>query len=81
MVEKFTRAMNKSLEYAQSNPQEVRDIVGTYTKIGADARATMVLPKFVPEFNRDAATKLGESAVSYGTLQKAPNLDELLPNG
>jgi NitT/TauT family transport system substrate-binding protein len=81
MVEKFTRAMNKSLEYAQSNPQEVRDIVGTYTKIGEDARAKMVLPKFVPEFDRDAATKLGEAAVSYGTLQKAPNLDELFPNG
>jgi NitT/TauT family transport system substrate-binding protein len=81
MVEKFTRAMNKSLEYAQGNPQEVRDIVGTYTKIDAAARAKMVLPKFVPEFNRDAATKLGEAAVSYGTLKKAPNLDELLPNG
>jgi len=35
----------------------------------------------VPEFNREAATKLGEAAVSYGTLKKAPNLDELLPNG
>jgi NitT/TauT family transport system substrate-binding protein len=41
----------------------------------------MVLPKFVPEFNREAATKLGEAAVTYGTLEKAPNLDELLPNG
>jgi NitT/TauT family transport system substrate-binding protein len=81
MVEGFQRAMKKSLEYAQGNPEEVRDIVGTYTKIGADARAKMVLPKFVPEFNREAATKLGEAAVSYGTLEKAPNLDELLPTG
>ncbi len=81
MVEKFQKAMNTSLEYAQEHPDEVRDIVGTYTKIGEDARAKMVLPKFTPEFNRDAATKLGEAAVSYGTLKKAPNLDELLPNG
>lgn len=81
MVEKFQKAMNKSLEYAQEHPDEVRDIVGTYTKIGEDARAKMVLPKFTPEFNRDAAQKLGDAAVSYGTLKKAPNLDELLPNG
>ncbi|NKX52174.1 ABC transporter substrate-binding protein, partial [Arthrobacter deserti] len=32
LVEKFTTAMNRSLEYAQENPQEVRGIVGTYTK-------------------------------------------------
>lgn len=81
LVQKFQKAMNKSLEYAQQHPDEVRDIVGTYTKIGQEARAKMVLPKFTPEFNRDAATKLGEAAVSYGTLKKAPNLDELLPNG
>jgi NitT/TauT family transport system substrate-binding protein len=81
MVEKFQKAMNKSLEYAQAHPDEVRDIVGTYTKMGADARAKMVLPKFTPQFNRDAAKKLGDAAVSYGTLKKAPNLDELLPNG
>jgi NitT/TauT family transport system substrate-binding protein len=81
MVEGFQRAMKKSLEYAQSNPDEVRDIVGTYTKMDAAARAKMVLPKFTPQFNRDAAKKLGDAAVSYGTLKKAPNLDELLPNG
>ena len=72
------RAMNKSLEYADSNPDEVSEIVTTYTKM-TGARDKMVLPKFGPEFNREAATKLGEAAVSYGTLKKAPNLDELLP--
>ena len=69
------------LAEAAGHPEEVRATVGTYTKIGEDARAKMVLPKFVPEFNREAATKLGEAAVSYGTLKKAPNLDELLPTG
>jgi NitT/TauT family transport system substrate-binding protein len=80
MVEGFQRAMKKSLEYAQGNPQEVRDIVGTYTKIDAAGREKMTLPRFVPEFNRDAFAKLGEAAVSYGTLKKAPNLDALLPS-
>jgi NitT/TauT family transport system substrate-binding protein len=79
LVEKFTKAMNKSLEYAQENPQEVRDIVGTYTKIDQATREKMTLPRYRAEFNKDAATKLGEAAAKYGTLSKAPNLDELLP--
>lgn len=79
LTEKFTRAMNKSLEYAEQNPQEVRDIVGTYTKIDEATRAQIVLPRFRVEFNRDAAKTLGEAATRYGTLTKAPNLDDLLP--
>jgi NitT/TauT family transport system substrate-binding protein len=79
LVEKFTKAMNKSLQYAQDNPQEVRDIVGTYTKIDQATRDKMTLPRYRAEFNQDAAGKLGEAAAKYGTLSKAPSLDELLP--
>jgi NitT/TauT family transport system substrate-binding protein len=39
----------------------------------------MVLPKFSPEFNREAMTKLGKAAFGHGTLKAEPNLDELLP--
>ena len=79
MVEKFTGAMNKSLAYAQENPGAVRDIVGTYTKIDEAMRAKMILPTFRVDFNRDAATVLGEAATRYGTLSKAPDLDSMLP--
>lgn len=79
LVKRFQAAMNKSLEYAQEHPDEVRDIVGTYTEMDEKTRAAMVLPKFTPEFDRAAAEQLGEAAVKYGTLQKAPDLDKLLP--
>ena len=79
LTQKFTRAMNKSLEYAQANPQEVRDIVGSYTKIDDAARAAIVLPRYRVEFNQDAFKTLGDAAAKYGTLTKAPNADELLP--
>ena len=79
LTQKFTRAMNKSLEYAQANPQEVRDIVGSYTKIDDAARAAIVLPRYRVEFNQDAFKTLGDAAAKYGTLAKAPNADELLP--
>nr|MCW2727413.1 ABC-type nitrate/sulfonate/bicarbonate transport system, periplasmic component [Aeromicrobium sp.] len=79
IIKKFRTAMDKSLEYAQANPDEVRAIVGTYTEIDEPTRAAMVLPKFTPDFDRDAAKLLGDAAVKYGTLEKAPNLDDLLP--
>jgi NitT/TauT family transport system substrate-binding protein len=79
LVKRFQSAMNKSLEYSQEHPDEVRDIVGTYTEMDAKTRADMVLPKFTPEFDRAAAEQLGEAAVKYGTLKKAPDLDKLLP--
>lgn len=79
LVAKFQRAMNKSLEYAQANPQEVRDIVGTYTKIDEETRNKMILPRFRAEFDRNAATKLGEAAQEFGTLSKPVDLDGLLP--
>jgi NitT/TauT family transport system substrate-binding protein len=79
LVKAFQTAMNKSLEYADSHPDEVKQIVTTYTKMTMDQLDAMVLPKFNTEFNRDAMTKLGKAAASYGTLKAEPNLDELLP--
>ncbi|MFD1824382.1 MULTISPECIES: ABC transporter substrate-binding protein [Mumia] len=79
LVERFTRAMNKSLDYAGDNEQEVRDIVGTYTKIDEATRGKMVLPVFRSEFDRESMELLGAAAVKYGTLEKEPDLDALLP--
>lgn len=78
-VEKFRAAMTRSLEYAQENPQEVRDIVGTYTEINKQLRSEMVLPEYRAEFNREATELLGNAAAKYGTVSEPPNLDEILP--
>ncbi|MBW9214659.1 ABC transporter substrate-binding protein [Mumia sp. zg.B53] len=79
LVERFSRAMNKSLDYAGDNDQEVRDIVGTYTEIDEPTRAKMVLPVFRSEFDEASMEKLGTAAVKYGTLKNEPDLDALLP--
>lgn len=79
LIKKFQTAMTKSLSYAQDHPDEVRDVVGTYTEIDAATRASMTLPKFTPEFDREAAKTLADAGVKYGTLDKAPDLDKLLP--
>lgn len=79
LTKSFTAAMKKSLAYAQQHPTEVRAIVGTYTKIDAATRAKMTLPAFRPDFDRQAATTLGDAALKYGTLTKKPDLEKLLP--
>ncbi|WP_343046462.1 ABC transporter substrate-binding protein [Alpinimonas psychrophila] len=79
LVTKFQTAMNRSLEYAQANPDEVRRIVTTYTSMTADQLQTMVLPAFRVNFNIPAATKLGAAAVKFGTIKTAPDLTVMLP--
>jgi NitT/TauT family transport system substrate-binding protein len=79
LVKAFQAAMDKSLEYADSHPDEVKQIVTTYTKMTLDQLNAMVLPKFNVDFNRAALEKLGAAAAGYGTLAKAPDLDTLLP--
>lgn len=79
VVESFTAAMNRSLDYAQENSDEVRDIVGTYTEMPEEVRQEMILPAWRSEFSTEAAQKLGEAAVQYGTLEDEPDLDAMLP--
>ena len=79
LVEKFTAAMTKSMNYAQENPDEVRKIIGTYTKTDPALLEEIVLPRFDPEFDRDAAQTLAEATLKYGTVDNEVDLDALLP--
>ena len=45
VVDRFARAMNKSLDYAQAHPDEVRRIIPTYTETPEAAAAELRLPR------------------------------------
>ncbi|QEE60423.1 nitrate ABC transporter substrate-binding protein [Salinibacterium sp. dk2585] len=79
LVEKFAAAMAKSLEFSQENPDEVHRIITTYTQITPELAADIVLPRFKPDFNREAMEILGKAAAKYGILKAEPDLDTLLP--
>ncbi|MEI2766608.1 MAG: ABC transporter substrate-binding protein [Dermatophilaceae bacterium] len=79
LVAAFQRGMKKSLDYANTHEQEVRDIVGTYTKISAADRAKMVMPRYLPDFHRDAVQKMADAMLKYGTVTKAVNVSAILP--
>jgi len=74
----FTRAMTKSLDYAQANGQAVRDIIPTYTSIKADLAAKIRLPYFTSELDRTALQKLADLSVKYGAVASPVDLDALI---
>jgi len=79
LVKRFTAAMNESLAYADSHPDEVRAVLGTYTQITEAVRKGLTLPKWPSAINRDAITKLADLSVTYGLLPSKPDVGALLP--
>ncbi|GAA3667747.1 aliphatic sulfonate ABC transporter substrate-binding protein [Arthrobacter ginkgonis] len=79
LVKKFTAAMEKSLQYAQDNPDAVRRILPTYTKIDAATAEKLTLPGFSMEINRASVEELVTLSKGDGVLADDVNLDELLP--
>ncbi|MDQ0584559.1 ABC transporter substrate-binding protein [Streptomyces rishiriensis] len=79
VVRKFQEATAESLAYADAHPDEVREVVTTYTKIPASVLARVTLPKWPAEANRssiEALEKLGEQDELFTS---PPDLEKLLP--
>jgi NitT/TauT family transport system substrate-binding protein len=79
LVRRFTDAMTESLAYAQSHQDEVRQILPTYTKIPQEVIPKMVLPKWVPEVDRDSVEATARLAQKEKILQSKPDIDDLMP--
>lgn len=79
LLEKFQTAMTKSLEYADANPDAVREIMATYTKTDPAVLAEITLPKYPTEMDRASIEKLAAAAQEYGVLKAEPDFDNLLP--
>ena len=53
IVERFKRAIEKSLDYAQRNPDEVRKVIGTYTEIPPEVLEKITLPTWNADLGED----------------------------
>jgi NitT/TauT family transport system substrate-binding protein len=78
VIERFVRAMNKSLDYAQSHPDEVRKIVPTYTKIPPAAAEHMTLATWKSDLNKPTIELTAKLAQKYGYVKDAPSIDDLI---
>jgi NitT/TauT family transport system substrate-binding protein len=78
VVDRFVRAMQKSLDYASSHDDEVRAIVGTYTEIPQEVVDKMKLPVWKSDLNEPTIEQTIEAATKYGFIDEAPSLDDLI---
>jgi NitT/TauT family transport system substrate-binding protein len=81
VIDRFVRAMQKSLKFAQSNPDEVRRIVGTYTEIPGEALAAMNLPQWGPDLTVDTIETVGALMVQYGFVDEEPDVSAMIREG
>jgi NitT/TauT family transport system substrate-binding protein len=79
LAKRFQAAVEKSLTFAQNNPQAARDIFATYTTTAEATRTTLIMPRFTQTIERPALEKLGATAMEHGIIFAEPDLDSLLP--
>jgi NitT/TauT family transport system substrate-binding protein len=80
LVKRFTEAINESLTYADGHPDEVRAILGSYTKIDEKTRADLTLPKWPVEINKESVDTLAKLGAQDGIFDGAtPDVAKLLP--
>ncbi|HEV7652979.1 MAG TPA: ABC transporter substrate-binding protein [Actinophytocola sp.] len=79
LVKRFTDAMQESLSYADSHPDEARKIIGSYTEIAPEVIAKVTLPKWPADVNRDSVQTLADLALEDGLLDEKADVDSLLP--
>ena len=80
LVKRFTEAMKESLAYADTHPDEVRAILGSYTKIDPTVREALTLPKWPTEINRSSVETLSKLGAQDGIFGGAtPDLAKILP--
>jgi NitT/TauT family transport system substrate-binding protein len=71
--------MNESLAYADAHPDEVRQILPTYTKIGPEIIPELVLPKWPADINTESVAAIAELAEQEKVLPKKPDIADLMP--
>lgn len=81
VVKRFTDAINESLTYADSHPDETRAVLTSYTKIAPALIPKLTLPKFSPTIDKDSIKTLGDEAVGDKLLAKTPDYAALYAPG
>jgi NitT/TauT family transport system substrate-binding protein len=78
IVERFKRAIEKSLDFASQNPDEAREVIGTYTEIPAEVLDKITLPQWKADLNVPTIELNAELAEKYGFIEKQPSIDDLI---
>ncbi|MBL5972239.1 MAG: ABC transporter substrate-binding protein [Candidatus Leucobacter sulfamidivorax] len=78
IVERFVRAVIKSNEYADANPEEARAILSSYLTIDPAIQASLRQLRWPSEIDRDSIQLLIDLLEGAGTITNAPSVDDLI---
>lgn len=78
LVDRFTRAIQKSLKYAREHPDEVRKVLPTYTKIEPSVAEKITLPAWPDDINEESVRTIAGLMVKDGLVKKEPDVSALL---
>jgi NitT/TauT family transport system substrate-binding protein len=81
VVERFGRAMNKSLLYAQAHPDEARKAVVGYTQIPPKVAQKMNLSFWSNDLNKPSIELIANEAKKFDFVKEKPNVDDLIWSG
>jgi ABC-type nitrate/sulfonate/bicarbonate transport system substrate-binding protein len=79
LVERFQRAMNRSLDYAAAHEDEARQAIAENTEIPPPVVEKMPLPHWTSDLNADSVRFLIEQAETYDYFDEEIDVDALLP--
>jgi NitT/TauT family transport system substrate-binding protein len=78
VIDRFKRAIEKSLEFSAQNPDAVRKAVGSYTEIPAEVIAKIHLPVWKSDLNEPTISQVADLAKKYGYIDEVPAMDDLI---
>jgi NitT/TauT family transport system substrate-binding protein len=79
LVERFQRAMNRSLDYAPTHEDEVRQAIAENTEIPPPVVEMMPLPHWTSDLNEESIRFLIEQAQDYDYFDDDIDVEALLP--
>ena len=78
LVDRFVRALIKSNEYANENPDEVREVVSTFTEISEELLSKIAPIYYPTEFDVKSLQKLADATQKYGSIDDPVDVMELI---
>jgi NitT/TauT family transport system substrate-binding protein len=78
VVDRFVRALKRSMRYAQSHPQEVRKTITEFTETPPEAAKVMDLPNWSPQVNEEHVDLLTDLTAQSDLIKEQPETEELI---
>ena len=78
VVERFARAVNRSLDYAIAHPAQVRAVLPTYTEVPPRIAQAMRLSEFSRGLDETSLQLTVDLAKKYGYIKRTPRISELV---